>query len=370
MLIRRINVIQTCILMLMTNAITNHVIIIPLMLQSGKRDAWLSTIVAMVPAFLLAFIVLSILRATAHQSLHNWLKTLIGRLGAWIFAFIFFVYLLSLDLISLKDTTTWVNVTFLPYTPPIVIGSLLVALCFMAAYKGLWTITVCAGVLLPFVVLFGFFVSASNLQYKDYSLLQPVLENGFGPVLNGTLYAVGGVFELILFLLLKQHMNRSIRLPALLVFVLITIGLIAGPLMGALANFGHEAMQQRYPAYEQWRLVSLGKYITHLDFLSIYQWLSGSFVRISLFMFLLADLLQLKRRHARLGFLIPLGVAMILALMVPVSDMQFIRFLRYIYYPVSTAILSLLMIVLLLLSFITRLRNRRNSRNGSSIEQT
>lgn len=369
MLNRRINVIQTCCLLLMMNAITNHVILIPLLLQTGQRDSWISVILSIVPACLIALIVLCILKAAGPQSLHDWLKRRIGRFGAGIVALIFFIYILSLALISLKDTTNWVKVTFLPYTPQSLTGLLLMVLCFATAYRGLWTIAVCAGALLPFVVIFGWFVATANFQYKDYTLLTPVLEHGFTPVLNGSLYAVGGIFEAILVLQLKHHMSKPMRWPAFMIFMLITIGLIAGPLMGSLANFGPaEAMMQRYPAYEQWRLVSLGKYISHMDFLSIYQWLSGSFVRISLLMFLLADLLQLKRKPARLGFLIPLTFAMILALKLPVSDMQFVRILRYVYYPAAVALLSAVTIFLFLLALISFARNRRRAPNASHNE--
>lgn len=366
---RKINVVQTYFLLLMTNAITNHVIIIPLILREGRRDAWLSVIASALPVCLIALLALGIVQAAAHQSLYNWLRMHMGRFIAVLTVSFFFLYLLSLDLVTLKDTTNWVNVTFLPYTPPIVIGGLLVALCFAAAYKGLWSITVCAGALLPFVVLFGFFVSTANFQFKDYSLLMPILEHGLSPVWKGSLYATGGLFEIIFILLLQQHVSDRIRLWPFMIFTLISIGLMIGPLMGSLANFGpFEAMRQRYPAYDQWRLVSFGKYISHLDFLSIYQWLSGAFIRISLLMFLLSDVLQLKRKPARLLFLIPLSVAMILVLFLPVSDMQFVRFLRDVYYPVTCALLSFVLIALFLFSRITILRNRRNVRHASENE--
>lgn len=366
---RKINVIQTYFLLIMTNAITNHVIIIPLILREGQRDAWLSVIVSVLPSCLIALLILGVLQASGHQSLYDWLRIHMGRFIAVLTVSFFFLYLLSLNLISVKDTTTWVNVTFLPYTPPIVIGGLLVALCLAASYRGLWSITVCAGMLFPFVVLLGIFVSTANFQFKDYSLLTPILEHGLSPVWKGSLYATGGLFEIMFILLLPQHMSGRIRPWSFMIFTIITIGLMIGPLLGALANFGpFEAMRQRYPAYEQWRLVSFGKYISHLEFLSIYQWLSGSFIRISLLMFLLSDLLQFKRKPARLFFLIPLSAAMIIVLLLPVSDMQFVRILRDFYYPVSCALLSFVLIALFLFSRITILRNRRNFRHASDNE--
>ncbi|WP_265181819.1 hypothetical protein [Geomicrobium sp. JCM 19055] len=52
--------------------------------------------------------------------------------------------------------------------------------------------------------------------------------------------------------------------------------LILGPLTGSLAAFGiAESLKLNTPAYEQWRLLALGRYITRLDSLSIFQWFSA-----------------------------------------------------------------------------------------------
>ncbi|XRD23741.1 hypothetical protein AABM34_14730 [Lysinibacillus fusiformis] len=54
-----------------------------------------------------------------------------------------------------------------------------------------------------------------------------------------------------------------------------------------------EASKQRYPAYEEWGLVTIGRYIEHLDFFSIYQWLTGTFIRVSFLLYIVADLLKM-----------------------------------------------------------------------------
>ncbi|MDV2887964.1 spore gernimation protein, partial [Alkalihalophilus pseudofirmus] len=85
----------------------------------------------------------------------------------------------------------------------------------------------------------------------------------------------------------------------------------------------------RYPAYEEWRLVQVGKYIRHVDFLSIYQWLSGAFVRVSISLLLLIDLLPAshnkKFRHVWLTIL---GIFIVVLVELPISDMQYVSFLK------------------------------------------
>ncbi|MFR9721672.1 hypothetical protein ACL00X_20305, partial [Aeromonas diversa] len=76
-------------------------------------------------------------------------------------------------------------------------------------------------------------------------------------------------------------------------FLILTLG----PTIGAIAEFGpFVAAKQRYPAFEEWRLVSIGRYIEHLDFLSVYQWFVGAFIRLSLLCFLTPDVLQISNK--------------------------------------------------------------------------
>jgi hypothetical protein len=70
------------------------------------------------------------------------------------------------------------------------------------------------------------------------------------PSVRGLLFATSGVFEIILLLLLKQRIKNKIRFAHFFIFVMVTVGLMIGPLIGAIANFGPtEAIKQRYPAY-------------------------------------------------------------------------------------------------------------------------
>ena len=79
------------------------------------------------------------------------------------------------------------------------------------------------------------------------------------------------------------------------------LGLTIGPLMGALTEFGPiEAATQRYPAFEEWRLAKIGRYFEHVDFLSIYQWLTGAFVRIGFLLFVTIELLGLAQQKKRI----------------------------------------------------------------------
>ncbi|MEH6996690.1 GerAB/ArcD/ProY family transporter, partial [Neobacillus drentensis] len=133
---------------------------------------------------------------------------------------------------------------------------------------------------LPLVSLFGFLVGIGNFSNKNYNLLFPIFENGFDGFFQGFIYTFSGMFEIIFILFLTPYIKDRIKAKWLIFVGFILVSLTLGPLMGAITEFGSvEAAKLKNPAYEQWKLLMLGVHITRLDFLSIFQWLSGAFIR-------------------------------------------------------------------------------------------
>lgn len=173
----------------------------------------------------------------------------------------------------------------------------------------------------------------ANISKKEYSLLKPFLEFGVDPVLQGMVIAGGGFIEIILLLLMQHRIKKSIKLYHVLILVVFLIGLTFGPLTGAISEFGPElAKEFRYPAFEEWRLVTLGTYVEHLDYFSIYQWLSGAFIRISLAIFLIPDLLNITDTKKRGIILLVVSLLFYLQICSLFQIYHFIHLSKIIYY--------------------------------------
>ncbi|MCT6818568.1 MAG: GerAB/ArcD/ProY family transporter, partial [Lysinibacillus fusiformis] len=167
-------------------------------------------------------------------------------------------------------------------------------LCILLVTTSLQTIVIVNVFVLFGVVILGFFVAFTNIQVKDYSLLRPFFEHGFQPIIHGMIFPASGFIELLLLLFLQHQFKERLRWYHFTIILAILIGLTLGPLIGAITEFGpSEASKQRYPAYEEWGLVTIGRYIEHLDFFSIYQWLTGTFIRVSFLLYIVADLLKM-----------------------------------------------------------------------------
>jgi len=348
-----------CIVML-SAGLMNHVLVIPILLEAAHRDAWIAAIGALLILPLWLPLLYFVIKQTSGRSLFDWLKTQYSRAAAYLFAFSSMIFLLVHSFVTLNDTVTFTTTSYLTATPRWALIVVIAVFCFYNAYYGIQSVANTALIILPFVTLFGFFVMLSTTPHKDYSLLQPTLEHGWGPVFQGMAYAGAGYAEIIILLFLSHRLPRTFSIKSLTLIAILTGSLSIGPTIGAITEFGPEqATRLRYPAFEQWRMVNLGTYIEHVDFLSVYQWLSGAFIRISLFTALIVELFPVKDLSTRRWILVVVYLAIVLASLAPISDEQFFHFVKYVVLPSSLAFSLALSVVLSALGGLAYLKKKR-----------
>ncbi|MGN7356349.1 GerAB/ArcD/ProY family transporter [Paenibacillus sp. SAF-054] len=356
---------QGIMVILLSIGIMNHVFIIPLLLQATRRDAWISVIISVVPLLVLTGMIYTIARQMKDQKIEVWLERHFGKAVALVFKMLISLFMFTICYYTLFDTTNWAKITFLSATPVLVTSLILLALCFYAVVKGFKAIATASGILLPIVVVLGIFIMIVNVQYKDYSQLLPVLENGWKPVGTGIIYACSGSFEIFVYLFLQPKLSKPAKSWQLLILALVLVGLTLGPLIGAITIFDpFEAERQRYPAYEEWRIATLGKYISQTDFFSIYQWLSGAFIRISLALYLMVDIWDINKKRTRILTYLSLVIVLYCLNHYGPDDIHFLRFLKNYYFPASFVLLGLLTCILFILAHISS-RKKAHQDHGS-----
>ncbi len=353
-----ITLFQVSMILIGSIGIINHVIMIPMILDSSGRDSWISILLLSVIYLIWISLIFIIYKNIKNEHLFLWLKINFGKFIIYPIIFIVVLYLITIGVVALKETLTFFSF-YLPETPRLVLGILFSMICFYNAERGIQSIALTTGVLLPIVFLLGFFVMFANIPHKDYSLLQPMMENGMNPVFKGMVYPAAGFLELIFILFLQHHICSKIKLYQLIAIGIVIIGITIGPVMAAIIEFGpFVAANQRYPAFEEWRLVSIGRYIENLDFLSVYQWLVGIFIRLSLVVFLIPDLLSITKRKMKNGVMFAILSCIVLISILPISDSSFYWFVSQIVLPVSALGLFLFSILLLVFVWVVKCKKR------------
>jgi spore germination protein KB len=268
-----------------------HHIALPLLLDAAGRDAWISSIIALAALPLWLPLLYFVMKQSNQMNLFLWLKTEFKSAIAYFVAILGSLLLLVIGYVTLNDTVTFTTTTYLTRTPDWAVLLTLIVMCFYNAYYGIPSIAKTAVIIFPFVVISGILVMIATGPHKDYSLLKPIMENGFTPVFKGMIYVGAGYVEIFLILFMQHHLQARFSFTALFIISVLAASLCIGPTIASIIEFGpKEAANLRYPSFEQWRLIKLGTYIEYLDFLSVYQWISGAFIRISLVTALIPEL--------------------------------------------------------------------------------
>jgi len=342
-------------MMILTVGISNHVLIIPHLLQNVGRDAWVSVTLGYIVLILWSLMLLRILRSMKSLSFAEWLKQ---KAGAWGYAIIggsMLLYFLLAGMMIIYDTTKNVSIYFLPGTPYLIIIVFFAYIAFSSARTGLKPLVYMSATLLPLVWLLGMGVSWMTMDSKDYGMLYPLMTEGLDSYLNGGSIVVGGSIDLLILLLVQYKMNKPVNFLTMFILLTILLGLILGPTIGSITAFGpYEASNLRFPAFEQWRLVSLGEYISHVDFLAAFQLLAGSLVRTGVCIYVLSEIVVIRKPKPRQWALLIGTLIMAMPALLNISDIWVQDIIHKYFY--NAAMIWGLVITLLLfaLTYVTR----------------
>ncbi|MFS0883088.1 GerAB/ArcD/ProY family transporter [Metabacillus niabensis] len=330
----KINITQLFTIFILSMGLTNHVIVIPFLINAAGRDAWISVIIGYILTLLFSLLLLYVTRKFQSVSIFEWISSTYSRLLSRVIAFLLFIYLTITGFITLKETVLWINETFLFNTPVVVVSLFILTASIYISYGKINVIAICAGVVLPFVIIFGLFGAIGTIPDKNFTLITPVLvENGWKEVIHGSLFAFGSAIELILLIFLQHRVDRELKFLHILLLIIFLSILTVGPLLGSISTFGvEEAGKLRYPAFFQWRILGIGNYFNHLDFFSIYQWLSGAFIHISMILYMITLPFDIKKKKQRFYIQAFICVIYLIVITLPISNEEFFTFLSRFYY--------------------------------------
>lgn len=360
----KITMFQLTLLVMTAVGLKNHVIVIPPLIRTGGRDAWIGVLIVGALTLIWGFLLLYIYKEIKGKHINDWLEEHTGKLFTYIFRFTFGFYLIILMIVTMRETITWTNASYLWRTPSIALTLLFLIPCMLAALTRVNTIAIANFFLLALVNVLGFFVATANIPHKNPELLLPILENGFMPVMKSMIYQAAGMTELIMLLLFQHQLKSELKYKHIVINTFILVGLTLGPLIGAIIEFGPvEASIQRFPAYEEWALVKVGKFVEHVDYLSIYQWLTGAFIRMTLLLYTIRILINSKSMKVNVWTMIVIVVIVTIAVIYPIDDKLFFYLLNNFALPTSAVFFFIVSIVLGTIVFFVKRRKKKVLRN-------
>ncbi|SFE73341.1 GerAB/ArcD/ProY family transporter [Alteribacillus iranensis] len=276
---------ETLFLLVMTLPIMGHVVILPLMLDVVGRDIWISVLLSLPAAFLIAWFIYRIRLLTPNETFPQLVKGILGKFGGSMVITICTMYFLFLTVLSAAALVDLVFIGFLPDTPRFVLLLWFILFAMYAASKGIKRIALTSSILAFITAITGHTVTLMDHPKKEWAYLQPILEFGWGPVLWGTLILISVWVELLFLLIIPFKDIKAKR-----IFLIWSLGIIINALMmlststSAITIFGlGQAENLVYPAFSIVRIVDLG-FIDRFDVYAVILMTFGVYIRCSLYL--------------------------------------------------------------------------------------
>jgi hypothetical protein len=145
----KIFVLTMYMILMLSVGISNHVLLIPLLLETAKRDAWVGAAASCIPVVIWVWLIRVIVSRTGDSFLFDWLSSKYGKTVRYSLLALVLVYLLCAGFVSFADTIMWTKIAYLPRTPKPAIALVLMLICYFAARAGIRATAIVSGLLLP-----------------------------------------------------------------------------------------------------------------------------------------------------------------------------------------------------------------------------
>jgi spore germination protein KB len=300
----------------------------------ANQDVWLAVLLSPFMTIMLAAPLVFLAIRFPGLTLIQWGPLLLGKAGA-VIGFFYVWFFLHNAAITLRTTAEFMTSVSMPETPLLVLIMLLAFICALAAVNGLEVIgrmaeLIC--ILLLGAVLLQFVLALPEMELKA---LQPVLEEGIGPVLLGAFYISPRLVELLVLAMAVPYLNKNTprqvmgvlagNLAIFTVFFLLIV-------LGVIMVFGAaKAQAYTFPYLSLSRIISIGDVIDRIEIIHLSVFIMSVFIKVAAFFYLaVLGLSQLLNLQTYRPLVFPLG-ALLVALSVWLFNSlpDLIRFTSY-----------------------------------------
>ncbi len=288
---------------------TNSYAVLPA--SGAGRGIWISDILALILALLLAHLFTSACDTFPDEPFYGVMRRSVGRVGAALLGGVFVLITLLTIVVSLTVFSRFVQITALPRTPQIIIPTILIVIAALSLSGELTASGGAATLLFWFSLCVFILFAVSGIFNAEPRLLVPQ-SDGFSEILKGT----GEVF-----------LNRFGLLPALMaVYTRMSeqktrkkyfLGSLAGAgvalsVISALsvATLGEKLSETDfYPVYTAMSIHSVGGFIQHTEIFACIAMTVSLFFKGAVCLMFSEDMINgIFRTERRLGVSLPLSL--------------------------------------------------------------
>lgn len=333
--------------------IGDSILVIPSTLAvEAKQDAWISGLIGLIAGILVISLCSMAGRLYPHLTLVESIQKILGKWIGSIVALMFLAYPLFSIAAYLREVGDFMVTDMMPETPVQAILILGISIIAMATSLGIEVIARTAEIFFPWVIVLFLIFVVFLLPLIEIDNLKPILENGFKPVLSGSLSFTAFTFmELVIFLMIFPNVNHANKIHK---------GLIRGALLGGIVLFilmiisilvlGADLTARNiYPSYSLAKKVHIGTFLERVEAIIAIMWILTTYCKITLYFYAfnlgLAQLLRLKEYRV---LILPSAMTMIALALSIVPNITYFKKVTADYWPFFDLTFAVLLPLILL----------------------
>lgn len=258
-----------------------------LTLGEARQDAWIAAILTFFTSAAAVYFVVKLALKFPNKSIVEYSQELIGIIPGKLLCLSYLGLFLFVAGTDIRLYGEVIRSGFLPEMPMVVIVGSMVLLAVMAVYSGLEPLGRMADIIFPIFLLMLLGALLFPLLEADFSNLQPVLYNGWSPVLMAVITPTAIIAQYTTLSMLVPSLTqpeKTMKVALWSLFcsslVLVFFALIVVAVLGA-----EEGMRATFPVFKMLRAVRISAFLERIEVLSIFPWGLGAFSTVSIILY-------------------------------------------------------------------------------------
>ncbi|MEW6661840.1 MAG: GerAB/ArcD/ProY family transporter [Bacillota bacterium] len=281
----------------------------------ANQDVWLAGLLSVIPTMVMAAPAVLLALRFPGLTIIQCCRLFMGKAGL-VIGLLYIWFFLHNAAISLRLSGECMTSVYMPETPLVVFLLGVAVICVSAVRNGLEVMARLADMLCPMVVGGIILVIGLVLKEADVQALQPVLEDGLGPVFHGAFTTSPRLVEVLILSMVAPYLNDP--KPRRIIWIMAwTLGILTimfvAIILAVIMVFGaSQAQNYTFPFLSLNRIVSIADIIERIDAIHLVMWVPGIFIKVSVFYYLaVLGLSQLLNLRTYRPLILPMGALLV-----------------------------------------------------------
>ena len=282
--------------------------------SAAAQDGWIICLLGMCGGFVIVWSYHALMSMYPSMTFIEINQKVLGRwiggLTSLYFLFTFFV----LTCAMVWSVSDFLITLVIPETPIIAVMTLFTIVSLIGAYYGIEVIARALEIFFPWLILFLLLIIIGIIPKIDLRNLQPILENGWTPVINGSFEFMSFTFfELVVFLsIYAQVIQEKVKTSFYIGLIIAEVCILIITLSSLLVLGPAIVADSTYATYLLGKKISIGEFFQQIEVVVGTLWLLSVFIKMEVSFYVFSNefarLLGLKDYRS---LLLPFGYLII-----------------------------------------------------------